>query len=133
MPETTNSAPVLELRPTEKEVLAEVLKRTLAIEKAKRPTGPFEYRERDRYEDEKLNGPRYLTSEWFNNDEPLPEARRVRYLRSTHRLIRSGLMTGVRSEGGKLVNVHLTEKGRKVALELAGEGKKPARKRKTKT
>lgn len=108
--------PSPDLKPAEQRLLREILARTLALEKAKRPTAP-DFRGQEDFDEQKANGVRYRPTEWFTSEgEGMPEADRVAYLRATHKLIRAGHLIGVRSDGGKLQFVSLTDAGRAKAL-----------------
>jgi hypothetical protein len=69
------------------------------------------------------HGPRYSPT-WFG-DATATEAGRVRLLRSVYRLAGAGLLTIVKSEGGRLERVRLTDAGGNAA-ELLKAGGVPA-------
>ncbi|QDV34100.1 hypothetical protein [Tautonia plasticadhaerens] len=62
------------------------------------------------------HGPCY-SPRWFG-DASATEAGRVRLLRAVYRLADSGLLTIVKSEGGRLERVRLTASGDEAATEL---------------
>jgi hypothetical protein len=61
-------------------------------------------------------GPRYSPG-WFG-DAGATEARRVRLLRTVYRLADAGLLVVVKSEGGRLERVRLTDAGAAAVAEL---------------
>lgn len=66
--------------------------------------------------DDREYGPRY-TPTWFG-ERGETEARRVRLLRTVYRLADAGLLAVVKSEGGRLERVRLTDEGRAAVAEL---------------
>jgi hypothetical protein len=72
------------------------------------------------HEDDLEYGPRY-TPTWFG-DLTATEAGRVRVLRCVYRLADAGLLTIVKSEGGRLERVRLTPAGTETAAELRDAG-----------
>jgi hypothetical protein len=100
-------------------VLIEVARRCEEIETRPEPR-PWQWWERREYDADRQYGPRYAAS-WFP-DVAATEAGRVRLLRTVYRLAEAGLLTVVKSEGGRLERVRLTEAGRSAAAELARAG-----------
>jgi hypothetical protein len=97
-------------------VLAEVARRCEAIRDRPRPPAWKTWETRDD-DDDREYGPRYSPT-WFG-EVTATEAGRVRMLRTVYRLAEAGLLTLVRSEGGRLERVRLTKAGTKAA-ESAG-------------
>ena len=69
------------------------------------------------HDEEVRHGPRYSPG-WFGGLADT-EARRVRVLRTVYRLADAGLLHVVKSEGGRLAHVRLTDDGATAAAELA--------------
>lgn len=100
-------------------VLAEVARQCDAIRSRPKPPAwqSWSVREDDNDRD---YGPRY-SPKWFG-DAATTEAGRVRLLRTVYRLADAGLLTLVKSEGGRLERVRLTAAGRDAADELLKAG-----------
>jgi hypothetical protein len=71
---------------------------------------------RELHDADREYGPRYSPT-WFE-DETATEAGRVRFLRTVYSLADTGLLTVVKSEGGRIERLRLTKAGRKAASEL---------------
>ena len=96
-------------------VLVEVARRCDAI--AARPKPPVWKTWETLGDDaDRAFGPLY-SPQWFG-DATATEAGRVRLLRTVYRLSDAGLLTIVKSEGGRLERVRLTKTGRQAADEL---------------
>ena len=95
-------------------VLAEVARQCDAIRN--RPKPPAWKTWEALPDDDREYGPRYSPT-WFG-DATATEAGRVRLLRAVYRLADAGLLTIVKSEGGRLERVRLTKAGRDAAAEL---------------
>ena len=100
-------------------VLAEVARRCDATRARPRPPA-WKWWEVREDEAEREYGPRYSPT-WFG-EATATEAGRVRLLRTVYRLADAGLLTFVKSEGGRLERVRLTKAGRDAAAVLAGTG-----------
>lgn len=69
--------------------------------------------ERTEQNNARLNGPRYVPSDWFGEDgKPLPEAERVRFLRAVHKLASAGFLAVTRNGAGRVERIRLTQSGR---------------------
>jgi hypothetical protein len=97
-------------------VLLEVERRCEAIRTRPRPPAWKWWATRDDAADREC-GPRYSPT-WFGG-AAATEAGRVRFLRTVHRLAEAGLLTVVKSEGGRLERVRLTPAGHDAANSLA--------------
>src|SRR5262245_31569528 len=95
-------------------VLLEVERRCDAIRTRPRPPAWKTWEVRDD-DDDREYGPRYSPT-WFG-DATATEAGRVRFLRTVYRLADAGLLTVVKTEGGRLERVRLTRAGRNAATE----------------
>lgn len=93
-------------------VLVEVARQCEAIRTRPRPPAWKTWEARDDDADRKY-GPQY-TPTWFGH-ATATEAGRVRLLRTVYRLAEAGLLTLVKSEGGRLERVRLTRAGHEVA------------------
>lgn len=100
-------------------VLAEVARQCDAIRARPRPPAWQSWTVWED-EDDREYGPRYSPT-WFG-DATATEAGRVRLLRTVYRLADAGLLTLVKSEGGRLERVRLTKAGRDAAAELRKAG-----------
>lgn len=90
-------------------VLLELAERCEAIRTRPKPQAWRTWDVRDDEADREY-GPRYSPT-WFG-DATANEAGRVRLLRIVYRLADAGLLTVVKSEGGRLERIRLTEAGR---------------------
>ncbi|WP_439628801.1 hypothetical protein [Gemmata sp.] len=71
-------------------------------------------------------GPRYSPT-WFGE---VDEAARVRFLRAVYGLHAAGLVAAVKSEGGRLERVKITDEGRAAAAEMVSQQRpKPSRRK----
>lgn len=93
-------------------VLAEVARQCDAIRNRPKPPA-WKTWEAIPDDDDREYGPRYSPT-WFG-DATATEAGRVRLLRTVYRLADAGLLTLVKSEGGRLERVRLTKAGHKAA------------------
>ena len=101
-------------------VLDEVARRCEAI--CDRPRPPAWRTWETRHDNaDRESGPRY-TPTWFG-DAVATEAGRVRLLRTVYRLYDAGLLTIVKSEGGRLERVGLTNAGWDAVAELRTSGR----------
>jgi hypothetical protein len=100
-------------------VLLEVQRRCEAIRTRPRPPAWKWWEARDDDADREC-GPRYSPT-WFGG-ATATEAGRVRFLRTVYRLADSGLLTVVKSEGGRLERGRLTRAGRDAVTELVSVG-----------
>ena len=103
------------MSPAEQAVLLELYRRTLALRE------PDFFTDRDqirvRLHEENRYGPRWSTGEWFS---PKNEAERQRLVRAMHGIIAAGLAVGTTAYSGRrVVNLQLTDKGRRLAAKLA--------------
>ncbi len=96
-------------------VLVEVAQQCAAIRARPRPPVWQSWSRKSHDADREL-GPRY-TPTWFP-DVTTTEAGRVRVLRAVYRLANAGLLAVVKSEGGRLERVNLTETGKDAVAEL---------------
>src|SRR5947207_4752541 len=97
-------------------VLLEVARQCEAIRARPRPPAWRWWDVRDDDADREY-GPRYSPA-WFGG-ATATEAGRVRVLRTVYRLAEAGLLTAVKSAGGRLERFRLTEAGREAADERA--------------
>lgn len=100
-------------------VLVKVAQQCDTIGARPRPPAWKTWETRDDDADREI-GPRYSPT-WFG-DATATEAGRVRLLRTVYRLADAGLLTLVKSEGGRLERVRLTKAGRDAAAELLANG-----------
>lgn len=107
-----------------KRVLIEVARRAKAIRYRPRPRAWQTWAVREDQADRDY-GPRYSPT-WFA-DATDTEAGRVRFLRTVYRLTDAGLLAVVKSEGGRLERVRLTDAGRKAVAELLAADVSPER------
>ena len=100
-------------------VLLELAKRCDAIRARSKPRAWRTWEVRDD-EADREHGPRYSPT-WFG-EMTATEAGRVRLLRTVYRLADAGLLALVKSEGGRLERVRLTDAGHEAADELTKAG-----------
>ena len=98
-------------------VLAEVARQCDAIRNRPKPPA-WKTWEAIPDDDDREYGPRYSPT-WFG-DATATEAGRVRLLRTVYRLADAGLLTLVKSEGGRLERVRLTKAGHKAVAPDGG-------------
>lgn len=94
-------------------ILAEVARRCAEIAARPKPQAWQIWAVR-RDADDREYGPRYSPA-WFGE---LHEADRVRFLRTVYRLHAAGLIAAVKSEGGRLDRVQITDAGRAAVAEM---------------
>jgi hypothetical protein len=95
-------------------VLTELVRREAVIAARAKPPAWKKWEARPDADDREF-GPRYSPS-WFGYAGDT-EARRVRLLRTVYRLAEAGLVTVVKSEGGRLERLRLTDAGRAAVAE----------------
>ena len=100
-------------------VLLEVARRSEVVRARTPPPTWQTWAVRD-YETDREYGPSYSPT-WFGA-ATATEAGRVRFLRTVYRLADAGLLTVVKSEGGRLERVRLTKAGRDAVAELRTVG-----------
>ena len=98
-------------------VLMEIDRRCEAVRFRPRPPA-WRWWETEAHDLDLRYGAEYSPS-WFG-ELAATEARRVRVLRTIYRLACSGLVVLVKSEGGRLERLRLTETGREAVAELRG-------------